>query len=523
MARPPRSRAPAFKRGVSGVRGASAPATPAPIYHVEGDDAVFAASSITSWPARVGLTATVAAGRGSPQQGSTANGHQGVQFRRTQGDQLAVGNIQPSASDYTVQIVWQPTANSRSGDREYFLRSWAVQDTDDIIIPHLANLGSTAGYSSGFFDGAAGAESDPGGGWHHFRNANWRATNVKVPGSTALHVDTWILRAGDCRLYRNGVLMGSNVNYTPRAMTDLHMGGTKGSAPPLTYFDGTVYQVKVWNRALLPGTVTSEQLLAMARFGIAAAPTAPTPATIFGANLLALYDPSDLYYVEYSETRALAAIANRVDTSLYLATQSGTTPAYEPNGLNGKPTISITAGQGLIANALAAAIFDGSPPTGVTIFAVVKNKSAGGQNSSDGKIASFGHTAANPRHELLLVDGPAQGSRHVRSLRLDDAGTSRSALPLVDPLLAQHLIIGTQDETGDTATVEIDASITTSSVVNLGATTLSTFAIGHRRTTVNTDTTAYFDIACVGVIDRVLTTPERVALRTWATAHWATP
>jgi hypothetical protein len=496
---------------------------PVPVYHAEGDDAVFSGANLTSWPARVGPTATVAAGRGSPQLGTTANGRQGVQFRRASLDQISAGNVQATASDYTVQIVWQPSANVQSGDRQYFLRSYASIDVDDIIFPHVANGGATPGYHAGYFDGAAGAEADPGGGWHHFRATNWRDVTVKVPGSSALHVDTWVLSAGACRLYRNGVLLGVNTEYTRRAMTDLHMGGTKGGATTSTYFDGYVYQVKIWNRALGGGTAVAEAARAMSRFGISGATNLDDPLAIFGANLLALYDPSDLYYVEYSETRALAAIANRVDTSLYLATQSGTTPSYEPNGLGDKPTISITSGQGLIANALAAAIFDGTPPTGVTIFAVAKNKSGGGQDSTDGKIASFGHTLANPRHELLLRAGPTVASPGARSLRLSDAGTSRSVIGVANPGTTAHLLIATQDETGDTGTIEMDAVIATSGVSNLAATTLSTFSIGHRRTTVNTDTTAYLDIACVGVIDRVLTTPERESLRAWATARWATP
>lgn len=506
-----------------------------PILHLEGDDVVWSGNSLSSWPAVIGSTVTVATDRSAPVQGDLANKHRSVRFSgQTNGTLLNAGSIQASASDYTIQLAW--TSNSLDPGltcREYVLRSYAVIDEDDVIIAHAANLLSHK--FTGFFDGAEGADTSPGGGWHYFKRTNWAGNTTKVRPATILRVDTYVLTSGASKLYRNGVMEGSATQYTQRRMTDLHIGGTKDAAihvgdPNCTGFDGQIFQIKIWNQALPDADVLQEQYASMQRFGASVwPPVMDDPIDIFGASLIAWYDLGDPFYLEYEDDLDLIGWANRVNSATHSLTVSSTKPVIDAEAFGKRPSQQVgRIGAGASswrADTVATSTY---PTTGTTIFAVFSSRTGNGETSTAGAIAAFGADADGaPRNELQVRLRTGTGETfsaaddYTRSWSLDNASgfhVATSAGPGTGP----HFVIATTNETTGVSTVDIDGTVTTGSASVLGTQTLSTFGIG---TIPGFGNDGWLDInlSSVGVVNRVLTASEKTALRLWAHLTWQTP
>lgn len=502
---------------------------------MEGDTATWSGSSLATWPATRGRTPSLIASCGTPSLGETVNGHAGVRFESAEKDNLDFGAVKSTASDYTIQIAW---SNARtSGNRQYALRSYEVADTDDLIIAHQANL-TPAYLMTGYYDASENGDTAPGAGWHLFRTASWRGTSSYIEARAALHVDTYVLKNGAVRLYRDGQLVGTNTAYTKRRMTRLHLGawydpdGTCSDTADQTAFDGTVYQLKIWGEALGQSDALREQVLSMARFGLSVWPPAVIePSDIFGADLSCWYDLSDRNYMEWSDVLVLNNIADRQASSDVAAAVS--LPMFVPEYSNNRPAVLIgsSVADYFRDDSCAAQTYPGGTVGAsqvVTMFAVFRQAGGAGQDSTDGPIMAFGYSGGTTGTNWfdLAIYAPTTFDR-IRSLMLSGAGSSRSKLSTAAiGTTAIHLGVIEQNESDDIPKTWVDGgSVENGSSANLGTTTFDTFVLGRRYTAGgyrgNGAATVYLSSA--GVVRRGLTASERVALRSWAQAVWGTP
>lgn len=514
-----------------GRRGGS----PQPILYMEGDSATFSGSDLATWPATIGNTPSLIASCGTPSKGATVNGHTGIRFTATEKDNLDFGSVKSTASDYTIQIAWSNTR--ATGNRQYFLRSYEIADTDDLIVAHMANL-APSHFMAGYYDASENGDTSPGSGWHLFHNPSWRATDSHVEARMTMHVDTYVLRNGAVKLYRDGELVGTNSAYTRRRMTKLHMGawyasdGTCPATEDVTAFDGTVYQLKIWAEALGQSDAMREQAASMARFGISTWPPANTdPLEIFGADLTCWYDLSNRTYLEWSDVMALNAVADRTNTSDVAVAVS--LPFLSHEHASGRPDVLIGSGVAdyLRDDSCAAQTYPGGTvgsSQAVTMFAVFRQSPTAGHESTDGPIMAFGYSGGTSSINWFdfMIYSPTTSDR-IRSLMLSGSGTSRSKLSTaaIGTTLI-HLGVVEQNESDDIPKTWVDGgSVESGSSVNLGSTSFDTFVLGRRYSAGayrgSGNATVYLSSA--GVVNRALTAGERTALRAWAQTVWGTP
>ncbi len=514
------------------------PALPILIFHLEGDDAVWDDApddtDLVSWPSEAGPDADLLPGCGVPQKSATlANGHVGVDFEPSTGDILKAGHVQDAVSDYTWEIVYSDE-DLTSAARQYIGRSYGngdgsgIDSTEDFAIAVRSNY--VAGYAwLGYYNGTAGNDTSVNNGWHHFRMSNFRNAKNWVPAIANLHVDTWWFRStadgGEARLYRDGVLVGVNYAWQPRKLSDLHIGGTPSlgtcTVPDTVGFDGTIYSMKIWNGPLSPADVVSSQEDAMERFGITAWPPAgyTTPESIFGSALIARFTTAHSFYIEYDENgsfRAWAnfgnsnyvAIANLNNNIIFKAEDPdvGTFPSI-------KTSHGITTEAVLTAHWVAKSLYPAGAVTGaVTGIFVFHQCTGGGEGSNDGPIGAFGSSASNtPRIEF---DYKSSATTRSLNIALSDASSNRNVQPTTDLGLVTHLVVYTQDESTDVATVQIDGgTVNTGSVVNNGTTTIDTYTVGARLGTTFTGGGAgcYRQIEHI-IVQGLITTEQRTSV-----------
>ncbi len=515
---------------------------PQPILDLDGDDALFSGTDLTSWPARIGPTAQLIGGCGAPQDGPSANGHNSVDFIAANATVLNLGSLQSAAEDLTiVRVSDNPCAagdgSSPCDHRQYWLRSTVTIDSNDLAFAHLANYG--AGFAfPGYFDGSINGDTDPNNGWHWARFANFRSTLQLATAVKALHVETWRCSAADgCSLYRDGVLVGTNAAFTRRVMTALRLGGTHDAGGTCTAsvaanFEGNLYRVKIYRGAQSPGFIVAEQQALMARYGITAWPpsTGPTPESIFGGALIARYTASDAFYLEYDANRNIQVWANHANTGTHLATANLTNNiAYRREDPDAgrypsvKTSHAITTEAVLTANSVASTLFPGGVATGATTAIFVFHQcTGGGEGSNDGPLAAFGNSASNTaRYEF---DYKSSATTRSLVIALSDASSNRNVQPTNDLGTTIHLRVDTQDEGTDVATTQIDGgTVNTGSTVNNGTTTLNTFTIGARKGTTFTGGGAgCYRLMEVIIVQGLITSQQRIDTDTFADAWYGT-
>ncbi len=507
-----------------------------PLLHLDGDDATWATLDLATWPARVGPAATLLSGCGKPQKDAAlANGHQGLAFTGATATVLSLGNLKASATELTGFLVfrsncYKTTASAPCDHRAYCLRNIGPGgiDADDTILACLANL-TPANAHVGYFD-ATQAGDELSGGWHLLTNPNFRGVANKVAAKSGLQVVAWSCGAGGCRFWRNGAFLGSNSRFNKRLLNALKLGGTyDGSCvvPDVTGPEMTVFAVKVYDVALPDAAVLLETTAFMQRFGITV-PTTPKPPEIFGANLKVWYDATSEQWLEYNSNLVVSAWANRLDTASHLLTASGS-PSYDSSILAGRGSVRVNRNPSVDAftgNSVAtAAMYPGGNLTGPGSIIVVAQQVAG-NDSTDGPLAAFGKS--NSTVNRWDCSWKSSATTHVRSVAIQpDSVQSRNSQPTGQTIgTTPHVIICTQNETTDLATVQFDGgSITTSTTVNLATTPIDTFAVGSRSSngalSGNGFVQAY--LCWVMVLDAEPTTQQRTDILASAQAYCGVP
>jgi len=79
---------------------------------------------------------------------------------------------------------------------------------------------------------------------------------------SAWHQATATYNANDTSLYVDGVLVGSNTTWFSNASMDVKIGGSRSDS----YFDGSIDEVRVWNRSLSPDEVYAQYSSNLAKY-----------------------------------------------------------------------------------------------------------------------------------------------------------------------------------------------------------------------------------------------------------------
>lgn len=515
---------------------------PGALLWLEGDDARLADGDVVDWPARTGQLGIVPATCGAPHAGAVVNGHGGVDFESAIASMISLGVVKAQASDLTLTAVTFEECGYETGvepcvGREYMARSYDAGQIDhvDIAFPQMPNFGDSYA-QAGHFDGVADGETVPpaGGGWHHYQLPNFRGVLNRTLARTGLQVKTWALgvdRGGlaRARYYVNGKRAGRNSRYTQRPLNDLTIGGSIGGTvpgecdvPDVTGYEGTVYSFVLHDRALTEAEILHLHAQAMERFAIPTWPPAgiDDPQTILGSSLVAWYDATDPFWLEYSEQRVVQAMGNRVNPETHVASKFGS-PLYLVDDTGGRGSVRVTttpAAAGLRADTVATVLWPGGVATGAVTFIVAAHacSEAGFESAGGPFMAAGSETRTLPRIDMAIF-APGGATPYDRCVQLDDAGTSRNAQHNADPGSTVHMFVCKQDESTDVPTTQIDGTLTTGSTVNLGVAHLDTWTLGPRRSNgAYTGNGAGCGRIYMGlVVSGVVTAPQLTALRTY--------
>lgn len=475
------------------------------ILEAQGDDAVWSGADLSSWPSRIGPTPTIGP-NGIPQKGGTANGHQSVQFRQAQRDQMLYGLVHALASQqYTFQFAIRSVSYEATiATRQYLVRE-GILDTNDLVCAHIANGGGAWERGVVLADGGPNV-------WSLFRATNYKGNQVLCPATQRLEVVTYAIESGSTDLWEDLVLRGTTSGtFTGRALLDLALSGTKGAGTTVSFYDGEIFAWRIAPVKLTVRDIRRSVQEWMSRFGIVAYTLPQDIIDIFGDRCVYLVDFEDLFYLDYTSARGFNSWANYRDTSTHETTAGVGTTVVKGGGLDGRGSRYARAGQGNRCDSLAA-YFSGAPALPVHMLHCLRNSDLVGEISSAGYIGCAGlSTSDTPRNASIMRARNGSGN-NTRALRL--ATATRQAVGTVDPGTATHAIINSQDEATDVASTEIDGTRTDSAVVNCSNQPFDRFSWSYQAGLTNSNAGLYAFEGAHAVVVGEITAQERADFRT---------
>lgn len=249
-------------------------------WDLNAQDALDSGGNLTSWPAAKGPGAILDATFGTPTVVTGMNGKKTVRFNRSTGDLIVVnGDVNAVAGDHTLLAFYnekKPAYYDAANQKRSYITFANNAGTARLGLGvHTANDQriATSHRYAGFFNNAADGDNTPNAGWHNFTRADQGAPFVASVGGPQCTV-TVLAAGGTSAFYRDGIVMGTSAFYvTTRAFYKgaggRHtIGGETTEVAPTgpTFFDGDIYRLLYWPRALSAAEVAAVNAAVMADY-----------------------------------------------------------------------------------------------------------------------------------------------------------------------------------------------------------------------------------------------------------------